>query len=194
MPRSSAAIKLPSSQQLTYEDYCHLPNDGKRYEIIAGELYVSPAPRILHQLVSGRLFFHLYGYVSAHDLGLVLSAPTDIVFSRINIVQPDLIFIAKAHLHIVTETNIKGALDLLIEVLSPSTVDVDRDIKRKLYARFGVKEYWIVHPEERFAEVYRARQRQFPPRPRIIRDTLESPLLPGLQIGLAELFTPSRSV
>jgi len=151
MPRSSAAIKLPSSQQLTYEDYCHLPNDGKRYEIIDGELYVSPAPRILHQLVSGRLFFQLHGHVSAHDLGLVLSAPTDIVFSRINIVQPDLLFIAKARLHIVTETNIKGAPDLLIEILSPNTADVDRDIKRKLYARFGVKEYWKVHPEERFA-------------------------------------------
>jgi Uma2 family endonuclease len=194
MPRSSAAIKLPPSQQLTYEDYCHLPNDGKRYEIIDGELYVSPAPRIVHQFVSGRLFFHLYGHVSAHDLGLVLSAPTDIVFSRINIVQPDIIFIAKLRLHIVTEMNITGAPDLLIEILSPSTADVDRDIKRKLYARFGVKEYWIVYPEERFVAVYRARQRQFPPRPRIVHDTLESPLLPGLQISLAELFMPSRSV
>jgi Uma2 family endonuclease len=188
MPRHSTAIKLPPSQQLTYEDYCHLPNDGKRYEVIDGELYVSPSPRTIHQLVSVRLSSRLHIHVETHDLGLVLEAPMDIVLSRTNVVQPDIMFIAKARLHIVTPENIRGAPDLLVEILSPSTADVDRDVKRKLYARFGVKEYWLVNPDQQQIEVYRARRRQFPSRPTVTRHALESPLLPGLSITLAEVW------
>ena len=149
---------------------------------------MSPSPRTIHQLVSVRLSSRLHVHVETHNLGLVLEAPMDVVFSRINVVQPDIIFIAKARLHIVTPENIRGAPDLLVEILSPTTADIDRDIKRKLYARFGVKEYWLVNTDKQRVEVYRARRRQFPSRPIVARHTLESPLLSGLRIPLPEIW------
>lgn len=132
--------------RLTYEDYCALPEDGRRYEILAGDLYMSPSPMTAHQVVVGNLFGILRAHVRAAKLGRVFVAPYDVVLGRHDVVEPDLIYVSKANESIITGSNIQGTPDLLIEVLSDSTRDRDLRDKRNLYARSGVAHYWLVDP------------------------------------------------
>jgi len=136
----------------TYEDYARLPADLKRHEIIDGRHFVSPSPNTYHQQISARLYLQLHALIEAPGHGLVLYAPMDIVFSRHDVVQPDLIAVLNARRHIVTAPNIQGAPDLSIEILSPSTRHLDRRHKLALYERSGVTEYWIVDPESHVVE------------------------------------------
>lgn len=140
---------------LTHEDYLDLPEDGKRYEIFDGELDVTPAPTVRHQLVLSRLFVALFAHVERHRLGVVLPAPTDLVLDDVNVVQPDLLFVSRARLSIVGERHLTAAPDLLVEVLSASTRCKDRGRKAALYAQHRAGWYWIVDPEERQVEEYR---------------------------------------
>ncbi|TDA66977.1 MAG: Uma2 family endonuclease [Clostridia bacterium] len=139
---------------LTYEDYCALPNDGKRYEILEGVLHVAPAPNIRHQRVSRRLELILALYVEANQLGEVFDAPVDVVLSPHNVAQPDLIFVSRGRSQCVTEKNIAGSPDLVVEILSPSTALVDRLTKSQIYARHGVDYYWLVDPDGETLEEY----------------------------------------
>lgn len=139
---------------LTYEDYLRLPDDGKRYEIIEGELFVTPAPITKHQIVSLNLSTILHRHVRKHRLGRVLTAPTDVILSRTNVVQPDLLFISKKRQHIITEKNIQGTPDLIAEILSEFTEDRDRTLKIQIYARHGVRHYWLIDPNRKTLEVY----------------------------------------
>src|SRR5207302_4377071 len=109
----------------------------------------------LHQLVLGNLYFDLRGFVHAHDLGKVFFAPLDIVLSDVNVVEPDLLFVARARLAIIDQRCLRAAPDLAVEVLSPSTRRIDLGRKRELYATFGVAEYWIVDPKLEWVEVCR---------------------------------------
>ncbi len=136
-----------------YEDYLHLPDDGKRYQIIGGELYVVPAPVPYHQKISRNIEFILFAFVKERDLGEVFNAPCDVILSEEDVVQPDILFISKEREHIIGEKNIQGAPDLIIEILSPRTMEIDRKLKVKLYERYGVKEYWLVEPERKEVEV-----------------------------------------
>jgi Uma2 family endonuclease len=136
-----------------YVDYLHLPNDGKRYQIIGGELYVVPAPMPYHQDISRNLEFILYSFVKERELGRVYYAPCDVVLSEEDVVQPDILFILKEREHIIGKKNVQGAPDLIIEILSPRTMEIDRKLKVKLYERYGVKEYWLVEPERKEVEV-----------------------------------------
>ena len=138
---------MPVDTRLTYEDYCLLSTDGKRHEIIDGEHFVTPSPLTLHQRVVMRLGYYLMAYLDAHPLGEVFAAPFDVVFSRFDIVEPDLLYISKDRSSIVTRKNVQGAPDLLVEVLSEGTAHIDRDTKLKLYSRFGVREYWVIDPD-----------------------------------------------
>jgi len=175
----------------THEDYLLFPEDGKRYEIVEGECHMSPAPRTNHQFVSGRLFMRLGLYLEKTKIGKVLSAPTDVILSATNIVQPDLLVVLAARTAIITDGNIQGAPDLVIEILSETTRKTDEMIKKKLYERYGVTEYWIADPELSLVKIYRmtdGRYGRVEERTQERRETLTTALLPGLEISLAEIF------
>ena len=129
--------------KFTYEDYLNTPED-RRYELLDGELIMTPAPGELHQSISILLGSKLFQFVDESRLGRVYHAPFDVVLSDVDVVQPDLLFVSNERSHIITPANIQGAPDLVVEILSPSTAERDRTFKRTLYARHGVKEYWMV--------------------------------------------------
>ena len=142
-----AAVRHPIP--LTYADYVHLPDDGNIHEIICGDHYLSPAPNIDHQRIARRLLFQFMQQIEHCGAGEVFSAPTDLQLSEFDIVQPDLmVVLEQPNIHL-TNTRIVGPPALVVEILSPSTGARDRSLKRDLYARVGVPEYWIVDPEER---------------------------------------------
>ncbi|MBI4546680.1 MAG: Uma2 family endonuclease [Ignavibacteriae bacterium] len=143
-----------TSVVFTYDDYLTLPADGKRYEIIEGELYMTPAPFTDHQRILGRLFRLLDEFVRKNNLGEVFLAPTDVVLSMTSVVQPDILFVSKERSNIITKKNIIAAPDLVIEILSEATEKTDRTAKKAMYEQFGVREYWIVDPEQKLVEVY----------------------------------------
>jgi len=136
-----------------YEDYLQMPIYDKRYELINGEFYMLPSPSWYHQITSMNIFLALHDYVKTRGLGEVCYAPLDVVLSKKDVVQPDLLFISKERSHIITSKNIRGAPDLVVEILSKSTAKRDKRIKRKLYAKYGVKEYWIVDRDKEEIEV-----------------------------------------
>ena len=141
--------------QITWQDVQQLPDDGHRHEAIEGELYVTPAPSFRHQRISQRLEQALLELLERPGHGLVVHAPIGVEFpSTSEGVQPDIVFVSSARRAIISEAGIQGAPDLLIEILSPTTAHRDRGIKRKLYERQGVGQYWIVDPEARAVEVW----------------------------------------
>ncbi len=179
---------MPVDIRLTYEDYCLLPNDGKRYEIIDGELFVTPSPRRSHQKVVGNLYLYLAQFVKNKKLGEVYVAPFDVVFSRFDVVEPDILYISAARASVLTEKNVQGAPDLVVEVLSETTAEVDRTTKLKLYARFGVQEYWIIDPKGPSAEVYVRKGQLFELITKLSADgNLASTLFPGFSLPLSKL-------
>jgi Uma2 family endonuclease len=140
---------------LTYRDFAVLPNDGKRHEILDGELSVTAAPCRAHQHVVLRLGAALDAHVAEHDLGEVYIAPFDVILAETTIVEPDILFVASDRLGTFSARGLEGAPTLVIEILSPSTTHVDRGRKLQLYARYGVPYYWIVDPEQRVIDGYR---------------------------------------
>jgi Uma2 family endonuclease len=179
--------------RLTYEDFVRIPEDGKRHEIIDGVHYVTPSPNQRHQELVARLHLTLGGYLEDRpDRGRIFLSPFDVVFSFHDIVEPDLVFIAPDQLEILTDKNIQGTPALVIEVLSPSTRKRDQHVKRKLYERMGVREYWLVDPDQNVVTVYRrAADGSFPRAASLTtegHDTLETPLLPGWSVTLSRLF------
>ena len=179
-------MATPGIRKLTYADYAKIPADGNRHEILEGEEFMTPAPGTGHQRISAGLHSLLHVHVRDNGLGVVFAAPTDVVLGDENVVQPDILFVSTSRLAIVTEANIQGAPDLVIEILSPSTASIDRGLKRDLYERAGVREYWIVDREARLVEVH-----VFGPTRHHLthgeRGVVESALLPGLQIKVAEI-------
>ena len=140
---------------LTYEDYAALPSEGARYEIHDGELSVSPTPTFRHQLIAMRLSAALHVHVVAHDLGAVVQSPITIVLSETNVLEPDIVFIAKDRMRLVAPRGtIDGPPTLAIEVLSPSTARKDRGKKKQLFERFGVPWYWIVDADAHSIDVH----------------------------------------
>lgn len=139
---------------LTYDDYRRLPNDRSRYEILDGELSVTPAPSTKHQRISSHLHRIVATHVVANQLGTIYAAPTDLILAATTVVQPDLIFIGNDRRHIITERAIEGPPNLLIEILSPTTHRTDRLTKAQLYAKHQVPHYWLVDPDQRSVEAY----------------------------------------
>jgi Uma2 family endonuclease len=139
---------------LTYDDYCLLPNDCNRYEILDGELSVTPATRTKHQSISSHLHRILANHIVANRLGDIYAAPTDLILAPTTVVQPDLIFVGNDRRHIITERAIEGPPTLLIEILSPTTHRTDRLTKVQLYAKYQVPHYWVVDPDQRTLEAY----------------------------------------
>jgi Uma2 family endonuclease len=179
---------MPVDTRLTYDDYCLLPEDGKRREIIEGELFVTPSPQTPHQRAAMRLSIRLGHFVESHKLGELFAAPFDVVFSEFDVVEPDLLYISNARTHVLTRKNVRGAPDLVVEFLSESTSRVDRSLKLKLYSKFGVLEYWIVDPEGPAAEIYRRRDEGLILAASLSgEDALTSPMFPGFSVPLREL-------
>lgn len=175
--------------RITYEDYKLLPEES-RYEVLEGELMMTPAPNARHQRVLSRLLVRLVTFVEAHERGEVLPAPFDVILSEHNVVQPDILFIAKERAGIVNPMGgAHGAPDLVVEILSPSTASRDQVIKRKLYGQYGVHECWMVDPEARTVAVLTQTTGGLEPwRVFAAGETLTSPLLAGLCITLSDIF------
>lgn len=189
-PNGHAAWTPPPDGAWTYDDYAHLPDNGFRYEVIDGALVMSPAPLMGHQLISAALMSALRAHVRRHRLGIVVAAPVDVqVGDRATPVQPDIVFVARDRLHIVGRERIEGAPDLVVEILSRSTAARDRGLKFDLYAASGVREYWLVDPDERTLEVYVLRGRAYAPLGSYRQgEVAASELLPGLKLKVKELF------
>ena len=172
----------------TYQDYLNTPDDV-RYQLIEGALVREPAPTVPHQRVLLKLALLITPFVEDNRLGEVLLAPTDVYLSDTNVVQPDLLFISAARAKIITERDIHGAPDLVVEVASPSTQRRDHGVKLDIYARYGVAEYWLVDPSAKTIETLRLEDGRFIATDHLgPADTLTSPLLPGLVIPLGKLF------
>jgi len=179
--------------KFTYADYKSLPfSETKRYELLGGELIMVPSPGFGHQRISWELEYRLSRYVREKKLGLVLDAPLDVVFGEGDereVAQPDILFISHERRGIIHEEEIRGAPDLIMEILSPSTADYDRRYKRTLYARCGVREYWLVDPVAQTVEVLTLGARGYRRAGHYQRaERVKSPLLAGLEIPLSEVF------
>jgi Uma2 family endonuclease len=155
-----AAVVEKPAKRWTYEEYYRL-DDDQRYEIIDGELLMAPAPDTWHQDWSRELAMIVVPHVKRKKLGKVFIAPVDVVLDRENTVQPDLVFIAAANTRIIERRAVFGAPDLLIELISPSSVRRDRYVKKDLYARFGVKEYWIGDPANKSLEIFTLKEGRY---------------------------------
>ena len=146
-------MPLPS---ITWQDVQQMPDDGNRYEAIEGDLYTTPAPNTRHQRVSMRLQYALHRILERSGLGEVFVAPYGVEFPATGEgVQPDILFVSRDRGAIVADAGIVGPPDLVVEILSPSTASRDRGIKLRLYERQGVREYWIVDPDENAVDVWR---------------------------------------
>ncbi len=148
------SVVVKGKTLLTYSDYVLLPDDGRQHEIIRGEHYVTPSPITKHQTVSRRILVQLYKAIEEPGHGVVIYSPMDLVLSDIDVVQPDLMVVLKKNRSIVKIKNVEGVPDLVVEITSPSTMNKDLKLKKSLYQRHGVPEYWIVHTNQDLIEKF----------------------------------------
>src|SRR3990170_8067067 len=182
------ATIVVEKKKYTYEDYLKTPKD-KRYELIDGELLMTPSPTPSHQRVSRKLEFILESIITENNLGEIFYAPCDVYLDNENVVQPDILFISQDKLNIIGDKNIQGVPNLVIEIISENSVYRDMVQKKRLYARFNVKEYWIVIPEEEEIEVYILEDNTYQLYCAYKKvEELVSPSLKGLKIELKEIF------
>lgn len=187
--KETAPAYRTQRQVFTYQDYLDLPEDGKRYEVINGDLIMVPGPNTDHQDVSGNLEFELRMFVKKHQIGKVYDAPYDVVLSENNVLQPDIMFVSNENSKIITEKNITGPPDLVIEILSPETGYYDLTEKKEIYAEFDVKEYWIVDPKKQWVEIYANDNKKFKSEQRLEKSgILKSRVLDGFEISLQKMF------
>jgi Uma2 family endonuclease len=181
-----------SPVKLTYDDFVLFPDDGKRHELIDGEHYVTPSPNTKHQTVSMNLLLMIGGWLDGHPVGRLYHAPFDVVFSNFDVVEPDLLYISnERRREIVTPQHVRGAPELVIEIGSPGTRKRDETIKRRLYERSGVHEYWVVDPDTDVVRVYRRDGDRFARVTELSReadDVLTTPLFPALELQLTRVF------
>lgn len=178
--------------KLTYADFVHFPDDGRRHELIDGDHYVTPAPNATHQIILGNLHLLIGNWLEAYPIGRVFLSPFDVVASNFDVVEPDLLYLSHARANaVLTPKHIRGVPELVVEIASKSTRRRDETIKRQLYERSGVTEYWGIDPELASIRVYRRNEQGFE-RPIELSnergDTLDTPLLPELRLSLARIF------
>ena len=184
-------VKAPAGVKLTYDDYVLFPEDGQRHELIDGEHYVTPTPKIPHQAISGNLHWLIRSYLEEHPIGRVYHAPLDVIFSKYDVVEPDLLYLSNERAAEVVRDWVHGPPELVIEIASPSTRRRDETIKRRSYERWGVTEYWVVDPEVERIRLYRRGGEAFTRAEELsceANDSLTTPLLPGLVMPLAAVF------
>lgn len=166
-----------------------MPADGKRYEVLNGELMMAPAPNRFHQAISRNLCRIIYQHLHLHKQGRAYDAPFDVFFDDLNVAQPDLVFVATESQAELALEGVHGPPDLVVEILSPSTTRRDLRIKRALYARSRVREFWVISPETHQLQIYLFEQAT--DRPTQVLEEIDiatTPLMPGLQVPVGELF------
>lgn len=174
--------------KITHEDY-RLIQDDKRYELIDGELLLTPAPSTRHQEISLEIMLRLALWVKENNLGKVFAAPTDVVLSKFDVVQPDILFVAKEHLGMIREESIHGPPDLVIEILSPKQEKRDLIIKKQLYSTYGVREYWIVDPaSESITVMIFQKNRLKTKQTYTLGSSVESAVVTGFKLQTREIF------
>ena len=185
----------PAAPKLTYNDFLSFPDDGQRHELIDAEHFVTPSSATVHQRLVGALHLALGNVLKATRLGEVFVAPFDVVLSDHDVVEPDLLVVLADQAGILTDQNVRGAPAIVVEIVSPGTRRRDETLKRRLYERAGVREYWIVDPDGETIEVCRPAARK-PDRTIVLAATaghvLTSPLLPGFEVPLRNLFATPR--
>lgn len=184
---ATAALEK-TKKQYTYEDYSKLP-EGAPYQLIGGELIMTPSPVPYHQIISRKIGFELVKFVEERKLGEVIYAPMDVYLSETETYQPDIIFISKERLNIIGEKKIEAAPDLVIEILSESTAYYDLKHKKRIYESSGVKEYWIVDPMEKSIEVYENINSEFKIHSQALKSgRVSSKLLEGFGVDVEKIF------
>ncbi|HEY8691335.1 MAG TPA: Uma2 family endonuclease [Chloroflexota bacterium] len=174
--------------RITYELLQQMPEDGKRYELIDGDIFVSPSPIPRHQRTVSNFDIMLRA-VEQRGYGQAFIAPLDVVFDEYNVAEPDALFIVTERLHIITYTNIQGAPDLLVEVLSDGTAHRDVGVKLHMYARFKVPHYWVADAAEQSLQRYELRGERYSELPKLyLDDAFTCPLFPEIDVRVAELF------
>jgi len=183
----------PEQGRWTYEDWLRLPDDGWRYEVLDGELHMTPPPSIEHQYRSIQLLNRMVNHANAHDLGIVLSAPIGVRLPSQPVpIEPDIVFVSAARRAIVDQQYIEGAPDLVVEILSPSNWPYDRNTKFKLYEAAGIPEYWIVDYRQRTVEVFILQDGAYTLEAGILRegDAARSRALVGFEVAVSDVFRP----
>jgi len=181
--------------KITVSDYREMPEGPPYYQLIDGELHMSPSPRSYHQQIIAKLSTQLGSFLEDHAVGVYYPAPIDVFLTDTNVYQPDLLFVSKDRLPMVKKDGVHGAPDLVVEVLSPSTKKFDLGFKKKVYAVAGVVEYWIVDPDACQVKVFHLRaSADHPDRTLTGGDTLSSDLLPDLEIDLEKVFADPLSL
>jgi Uma2 family endonuclease len=179
------------SVKFTYDDFVNFPDDGMRHEIIDGEHYVTPSPNTRHQSIAVNLTVALGSFLKVNPLGVVFTAPFDVVFSHFDVVEPDVLYISRERAGVLTDKHVSGAPDLVVEILSPGTRKTDEITKRNLYNRGDVREYWVIDPELDDVKIYRRIEGTFSRAAELALergDALTTPLLPGFSLPLRDLF------
>ena len=176
------------STKFSYADLEMLPDDGLRHEIIDGEHFVSASPVTRHQRISRRLVVAFQVFLDTNPIGEIFQAPFDVVVSFHDVVVPDLVYISHSRAHLITAKNLQGAPDVAVEILSPSTRRLDERLKRDLYERAGVEEYWLVDPDRNVVTIHRREASRFlPPETLDVTAIVTTPLLPGFELPLDNL-------
>jgi Uma2 family endonuclease len=179
----------PEAPPLTVAEYKLLPETGPRYQLIEGDLYMAPAPNRYHQTISRNLEYILMRYLEEHPIGELYHAPFDVYLSNVDVFQPDILFVSNENRQILTDAGAEGPPDLVVEVLSPKTRNLDLMQKCRVYAREGVRELWIIDPETQTVFVYRFEEQLSEPVMTKTGDTiLTTPIFPGLEIELERMF------
>ncbi|HUR32372.1 MAG TPA: Uma2 family endonuclease [Vicinamibacterales bacterium] len=181
-----------SGVKLTWDDYMRFPEDGKRHELIDGEHFVTPAPILRHQAIVRNISGLIWSHLRTHPVGRVFAAPMDVILSRHDVVEPDVLYFSHERATTFEASPwVKGAPNLVVEVASPGTRRRDETAKRRLYEKFGVDEYWLVEPADSTIVVLRLEQRAYF-RAAHLRldggDVLTTPLLAGLELPLRDVF------
>ena len=175
--------------KMNYDQLCLLPEDGNQYELFDGELVMTPSPRAHHQDIVVKLTTRLAAYIEPRSLGKLYVAPLDTIMDEYTVVQPDILFVSRERVAEVVKERIEGAPDLVVEVLSPSTFHKDLRRKMRVYSQFGVKEYWIVDPEEQTLALYhRSGEKLQLARQFASHETFQSPLFPGVEFEVRNIF------
>jgi Uma2 family endonuclease len=182
-------VVRPHAPLLTVEEYRNLPETGPRYQLIEGDLYMSPAPNRFHQDISRNIQGALDRYLEKNPIGILYNAPFDVYLTNTDVFQPDLIVVLSANKSILTDAGAEGPPDFVVEILSPKTRKLDLVNKKRVYARLGVKELWIVDPESAAIIVYQFEvDTENSTKELIISDTIDTPLLPGFSMKVSATF------
>jgi Uma2 family endonuclease len=189
LDKEKKAADMIKEQLVTYEMYAAVPDDGHRYEIFDGKLeMMSPGATASHQTISGTLFFMLMQ--SCKSDYLIFHPPFDVILSKTNVLQPDMMMIHRSRLHLVTERGIEGAPDMVVEIISPGSRKRDKGVKMGTYAKFGVQEYWVIDSDTRTLEQFQLVRESY----ELIRlfggdELVNSDKLPCVSFEVGEIFT-----